>query len=133
VFLDSAQEAQEFDAARFLDTDPALLGRTFNRPRRAQLEGGGAAATTTAAGAGAAGAASGVDKEERRSLKRARRARDRAYAELDERMERSEKLGKLAQHLELKRALLQKGKRVKVKDAQGDAPAMYKWKAERKR
>ncbi len=74
-----------------------------------------------------------MDKEERRGLKRARREKDRAYAELDQRMERSEKLGKLAQHMDLKRALLGKGKRAKVKDAEGDAPAVWKWKSERKR
>ena len=139
VFVDSAEEAAAFDAAAFLDTDAALLGRAFNRPRRAQLAGGELLGSGSGGGAGGAGAAAaaaaggGVDKEERRSLKRARRERDRAYAELDERMERSEKLGRLAQHMDLKRALLQKGKRVKVKDAEGEAPAVYKWKAERKR
>ena len=140
VFVDTAEEAAAFDAARFLDTDPALLGRAFNRPRRAQLAGGellgsgsGGGGGAGGSGAAAAAAGGGVDKEERRSLKRARRERDRAYAELDERMERSEKLGRLAQHMDLKRALLQKGKRVKVKDAEGEAPAVYKWKAERKR
>ena len=138
VFVDSAEEAAAFDAAAFLDTDPALLGRTFNRPRKAQLSGGGllggAAAAAAAAGSGAsAGAAGAAEKAERRSLKRSRKEKDRAYAELDERMERSEKLGKLAQHMDLKRALQQKGKRVKVKDAEGDAPALFKWKSERKR
>jgi U3 small nucleolar RNA-associated protein 11 len=136
VFVDSAEEAAAFDAAAFLDTDAALLGRTFNRPRRAQLAGGemlGGSGAAAAAAGGGSGGGGGVDKEERRSLKRARRERDRAYAELDERMERSEKLGRLAQHMDLKRALLQKGKRVKVKEAEGDAPAVYKWKAERKR
>ena len=135
VFVDSAEEAAAFDAAAFLDTDAALLGRAFNRPRRAQLAGGELLGSGSGSGGGgiAAAAGGGVDKEERRSLKRARRERDRAYAELDERMERSEKLGRLAQHMDLKRALLQKGKRVKVKDAEGEAPAVYKWKAERKR
>ena len=135
VFVDSAEEAAAFDAAAFLDTDAALLGRTFNRPRRAQLAGGEmlGGSGAAAAAAGGSGGGGGVDKEERRALKRSRRQRDRAYAELDERMERSEKLGRLAQHMDLKRALLQKGKRVKVKDAEGEAPAVYKWKAERKR
>lgn len=122
VFLDSAKEVGTFDAAEYLGTDPALLGRTFNRPRRAQLEEGGG---VTEEGL--------PTKEGRKAAKRARREKEKSYAELDARMERSEKLGKLAGHMELKKALLQKGRRTKVKEADGDSPAVYVWKAERKR
>lgn len=38
VFVDSAAEAKQFSAAKYFDTPAALLDRSFNRPRRAQLE-----------------------------------------------------------------------------------------------
>jgi hypothetical protein len=41
VFLDSAEEARAFDPAEYFDCPRELLGRASNRPRRAQLEGGG--------------------------------------------------------------------------------------------
>lgn len=43
VFVDDAAAARDFDAAAHFDTPAELLGRTFNRPRTAQLEAGEAA------------------------------------------------------------------------------------------
>ena len=124
VFVDSEEAAATFDASQYLGTDPALLGRAFNRPRVEQLE----------AGAGPGGGEGGaIDKGARKAAKKARKLKDKAYGELDARMERSEKLGQLAEHMELKKALLAKGRRTKIKDADGDAPAVYKWFPERKR
>lgn len=37
VFVDSDAEARSFSAEAYFDTPAELLGRTFNRPRRAQL------------------------------------------------------------------------------------------------
>lgn len=125
VFVDSEEAAASFDAAQYLGTDPALLGRAFNRPRVEQLAAG--------VGGGAGGEGVTIDKAARKAAKQARKLKDRAYGELDARMERSEKLGQMAEHMELKKALLAKGRRTKIKDADGDAPAVYKWKPERKR
>lgn len=38
VFVDSAKEAAAFKPAKFFDTPKELLGRTYNRPRTAQLQ-----------------------------------------------------------------------------------------------
>jgi hypothetical protein len=38
VFVDSAAEAAAFKASQFFDTPAELLGRTYNRPRNAQLQ-----------------------------------------------------------------------------------------------
>lgn len=38
VFVDSAKEAADFKPAKFFDTPAELLGRTYNRPRNAQLQ-----------------------------------------------------------------------------------------------
>ena len=71
--------------------------------------------------------------EPKRSAKGSAHGPGGGYAELAARRERVAKLGKLEAHMDLQRALLQPGKRVKVSDAKGDAPAIYRWRAERKR
>lgn len=38
MFVDSAKEAAAFKPAKFFDTPKELLGRTYNRPRTAQLQ-----------------------------------------------------------------------------------------------
>ncbi len=38
MFVDSAQDAKRFKADEFFDTAPELVGRAFNRPRKAQLQ-----------------------------------------------------------------------------------------------
>jgi U3 small nucleolar RNA-associated protein 11 len=67
------------------------------------------------------------------AISQPRRAVRRAYEELAQREERSKKLGNLAAHMDLERALLQKGRRKKVKDADGDTPAVYVWKSQRRK
>ena len=100
-------------------------------------DGDAAAALEAEAAAAAAGAAAGGGEggcaQARRAAKKARRAKDRAFAELDARQARQETLARLGQHMDTKRALLQKGARVKVKEAEGELPAVFKWKAQRKR
>lgn len=120
VFVDSAAEAASFDPAEYFDTAPELVDRAFNRPRKRKL------AELELSGAGG-------DGVERRVRKKVERAREGAYAELEERLDRADKLDKLRQHMDLQRALMQKGRRKKVQEASGDAPAVYKWKPERKK
>jgi hypothetical protein len=124
VFVDTPDEAAAFDAAAYFDTDPALVGRTFNRPRKATL------AEQTLGGTGGGAGDAGENKRKR---KRASRDVERSYAELEARMERSGKMARLGEHMDLQRALLQKGRRVKVADAEGDRPAVFKWKTQRKK
>ncbi len=38
VFVDDEEEALKFDPAKFFDTDPDLVNRFHNRPRKHQLE-----------------------------------------------------------------------------------------------
>ncbi len=92
-----------------------------------------AAAAEAAAGGGGGGGAGEGGAEARRAAKKARRAKERAFAELDARQARQEALARLGQHMDAKRALMQKGQRVRVKEAEGELPAVYKWKAVRKK
>lgn len=40
VFVDSTDAARNFDAAEYFDTEEELLSRSFNRPRKEQLDAG---------------------------------------------------------------------------------------------
>ena len=141
VFVDDEAALETFDAAQYFDTDPALVTRSFNRPRAADLAATlmapaapAAAATTTAGGgAAAAAAASAATAAAKKERKRSDRHREQAYEELEERMERSSKMARLSEHMGLQQELLKKGRRTKVADAVGEVPAVFRWKTQRKR
>jgi U3 small nucleolar RNA-associated protein 11 len=61
--------------------------------------------------------------------------RDKAYMELQKRIERERELTIIQQKLEIKRHLLNKKESTpkRVKPSTKDAPPVYKWKYERKR
>lgn len=101
----------DYDLAKHFDTHPALLGRKANRPRISQLK---------------TSAAFVASKEQEQETQR-------EYKTLFARQERSKKLGMVRQKLELRKDLRSKGKRVKVKDEDGDKPAVFKWMPKRKR
>ena len=129
VFVDDSAAVNAFDPAAYFETDPSLVGRAFNRPRLPPVGGVGAAAGAAAP----APALLGLDKKLRKGVKK---ARDRAYAELGARLDRSDKLGVVATRMELAANLRKKGRRLKVKAGSGsedeeDAPPVYKWKSVR--
>ena len=76
-FVDSKKEKREFDLAQRLGTHPDLVGRTYNRPRLADLE---------------KGAVSGGGGPDNKGLKEVLKAREKAYKELAMRIERERKL-----------------------------------------
>ena len=140
VFVDDADEVEAFDPAAYFDTDPALVTRAFNRPRTADLATAAlapvppAAEPTAGRGRGApATVAAAAAKAATKSRKRADGLREQAYAELEERLDRSAKLARLGEHMGLQQELLKKGRREKVADAAGDRPAVFRWKSQRKR
>ena len=66
------------------------------------------------------------------SLKKLMKQREGSYRELAERMARADKLKRIMAHKQLEKTLMSsKGKKRKVKDAEGGAPAVYKWKRQR--
>ncbi|VVT54105.1 uncharacterized protein SAPINGB_P003909 [Magnusiomyces paraingens] len=131
VFVDSVEEADKFSAAKYFDTDKALLNRRENRLRRRQLEreGGIVVGTNSEAGLAVATAeATTLDKKRQKELNKQRLAK---YKELEQRMERESDLTKVKQTMDLQRELLKKGARRKVTDR--DGYSRYVWANERKR
>ena len=111
IFLDTAQDAVAFDPAKHFDTDPSLVGRSFNRPRKINLE----------------------TYEFAVSAKNALKARDTSYQELKARIRRSENIKRALRHVEHKNNMMKKGRRFKVKDAEKGCPPVFKWARKRKR
>lgn len=68
-------------------------------------------------------------QDTRRAVKR----QAKAYAELEARKERLQKLRNAAAHLQTTKQLISKGKRKQLKPAEDGQPAVYKWRTERKR
>lgn len=118
IFLDEVKELKKWKVSKHFDTAPELAGRSFNRPRKSTLS----SAEVIAPG--------GMDLK---SLQKIQKKRDRAYAELAQRAERVNKMDTLRLHLQSHKDRQGKGRRKKIRDADGDRPAQYKWKKQRKR
>eukprot|EP00039_Didymoeca_costata_P003752 m.69491 g.69491 ORF g.69491 m.69491 type:complete len:258 (+) comp12058_c0_seq4:279-1052(+) len=116
IFVKRKDTVDKFDPAKFFQTDPELVDRTFNRPKLSTLE-----------------KLKPEDLPKPSTLKKLNNRKKKSYQELAQRLGRLETLDKLASELELKRNLQGKGKRVKVKPGSADAPPVYRWRRERKR
>lgn len=120
VFVDSSEDAQRFRPEEYFGTEEAMLSRSFNRPRREQID---SDALIVSGG------------NTSRVAKRAERAKAGAYKELSQRMERLGKLKQVSQGMELARAVAGKGRKRKMQPHEvhdGNAK-VFKWKKERKK
>jgi len=116
IFVGSSNQVEDFDAAAHFETAPELMNRPMNRPRISTLE------TQSIQGS--------LDS---RSVKRLDKQRLKAYKELEQRHDRLDQLNRIACALQTQRNLQGKGKCKKVRDATESAPAVYKWRKERKK
>lgn len=117
VFVDSNKEAAEFDAAKYLNTHPSLLGHSHNRLTLDKLK-------TAAIRGSADDESSAAASVERKKL----------YSQLCKRIEREKQLTIIAQKMETKKLLLDKKvRRKKISEETVDAPAIYRQVWRRKR
>ncbi|CDH60699.1 probable u3 small nucleolar rna-associatedprotein 11 [Lichtheimia corymbifera JMRC:FSU:9682] len=113
VFVDSQEEAKQFDPVKHLDTVPDLVNRKFNRPRIETLKKNPILAPENAT-----------------SLKEWKKEREAKYKEFTARDKRETDLSRVERELEIQKALRSKGARKKTGvDALG--LPVYKWKAKR--
>lgn len=124
VFVETEDEQAAFDPVAHLDTVPELIGHSFNRLRKAQLEKMAEEETMLSA----------------EQLKKALDKRKKAYKELEARDKRASKLAGALQGLQTQRNLMGKGTKKKVvakgKDGKPVEPkegdkVQYKWKRRR--
>jgi U3 small nucleolar RNA-associated protein 11 len=117
VFLDTKQQVREFDAAKYLQTDAALLDRTYNRPRLETLSVEHVKGNVSDA-----------------ALAECAAEKSRLYAQLTKRIERERQLHIVTQKMETKKQLLdKKSKKKKVRDETVDSAAVFRWVSQRKR
>eukprot|EP00510_Aplanochytrium_minuta_P002184 CAMPEP_0184009228 /NCGR_PEP_ID=MMETSP0954-20121128/2463_1 /TAXON_ID=627963 /ORGANISM="Aplanochytrium sp, Strain PBS07" /LENGTH=238 /DNA_ID=CAMNT_0026288527 /DNA_START=282 /DNA_END=995 /DNA_ORIENTATION=+ len=108
LFLDEESDAKSFRKEEYFDTVEEYGDRTYNRPRKEQLEKQDYFVNPFA-------------------VKKALKQRKHAYTELSQRLKREKTLGVVMSHIQLQKNLEQKGRRYKVKNAENGKPAVYKW------
>ena len=110
VFAGSDEEVDDVDLAEFFDTEPELLGRFHNRPRRSDLE--------------------ELEFEEPQDVREKKRRR---YHELESRIKRKATLDEMLEKVETqKKIMTSKEKSRKVKNAK-TGKTVVKWEYRRKR
>lgn len=120
VFVDGAAEAAGFDPSAHFDTPAELLGRTYNRPRRSQLEDASLVST------GPRNATAAASSAERR--------RASAYRELLQRKSRQEALIGASQQLDYEKQVMGKGRKRKLRPEEaGGKKGIFRWTTERKK
>jgi U3 small nucleolar RNA-associated protein 11 len=138
VFVDSQEEAQNFDVARHFDTLPELAGRSFNRLRTQDIEKLAKATKTHVDEYGdehqpTAEALKKKAKLERNIARKIAKARSSAYGELEARLNRAKAMQQAESHLVTEKLVAGKGRKRKIKAAENGLPAQYKWRRQRLR
>lgn len=122
IFLDDAQQVEDFDLATHFGTTQALSKQAYNRVKVETIE----------------KQVDSMPAPSASQLKKATDTRDKAYKELDKRSKRAANLDSTIKKLSDQKNVMGKGSKRKLsssKDGEGesDAPAVYKWKRERLR
>lgn len=146
VFVETREEAQEFDAAKHFDTLPELVNRPFNRPRLIDLEKMGQQDDNDVDDSsddedgkqksGLKPTAADLRHEEylaRKTARKLAKARENSYREMQERTKRASSLARAEAHLVTEKLVSSKGRKRKVKAAENGKPAQYKWRRKRLR
>lgn len=122
IFVETQEEADQFDVATFFDTAPELTNRAFNRPRIKDLRKLSLNQPNY----------SGTEQEiDNNAFDNAANARADEYNELLKRKKRLSKLKLAEAHLETQKLVQSKGQKRKIKDAEDGKPAVYKWRTKR--
>eukprot|EP00539_Tryblionella_compressa_P002255 CAMPEP_0178746632 /NCGR_PEP_ID=MMETSP0744-20121128/7907_1 /TAXON_ID=913974 /ORGANISM="Nitzschia punctata, Strain CCMP561" /LENGTH=283 /DNA_ID=CAMNT_0020399845 /DNA_START=65 /DNA_END=916 /DNA_ORIENTATION=+ len=144
VFVESKNEAEDFDVAEHFDTIPEFAERTFNRMRKSEIEKLAKLKTGAAGGTENDFEDDGDDeprvtaaqlekqaKAERKLAKKLAKARSSAYGEMEARRRRAEAMKKAEDHLVTEKLVAGKGRKRKIKAAEDGRPAQYKWRRKR--
>mmetsp|Transcript_10122 Transcript_10122/g.24365 ORF Transcript_10122/g.24365 Transcript_10122/m.24365 type:complete len:300 (-) Transcript_10122:157-1056(-) len=154
VFVDTRKEAEEFDVAKHFDTVPELVGRTFNRLRKSDVEklavsdnvGGGRSEEDEFDSEDEDGRTSSQHQQrlalkrrkkraklEKKQAKKLAKARANAYGEMEARKQRAEVMRLAEEHLVTEKLVASKGRKRKIKAAEDGRPAQYEWRRKRLR
>jgi len=117
-FVDSEKEKRNFSVSSRLSTHHSLLERTHNRPKVSDLKSGKFK----------------LDTLDPKVVEEVAKKTSKAYKELHQRLDREDQLAVVQRKMEMKAALREKVKPVRmvVEEQKGNAP-VYLWPQERKR
>ena len=117
-FVDSEKEKKKFNVASRLSTHPSLLNRTHNRPKLEDLKAG----------------KFDFDNLNPEALEEISKKSEKAYKELHQRLEREKQLAVVQRKMEMKAALREKIKPIRLVAAEEkDAAPVFLWPQERKK
>ncbi|GFR98236.1 U3 small nucleolar RNA-associated protein 11 [Elysia marginata] len=115
IFVDNEDEAASFNVAKFFDTHPAFLDRTFNRPTLETLK----------------KERFSIDPDE---LQAAMESKNAAYKELSKRIDRAKELKVIAEKLDAKLlGMDKKHRKKKVASETKESAAQYKFAFQRQK
>lgn len=129
IFVESQEEADNFDAATHFETAPELVNRDFNRRRIQDMV--QSDSNQSPYPSDEVPTEKKLEKETKRNLeqlKQAAQERADSYSELELRKNRLRQLSMAESHLVTEKLMRCKGKKRKVKDAVDGKPALYKWR-----
>jgi U3 small nucleolar RNA-associated protein 11 len=125
IFVDSEEQAKNFDVSQHFDTIPELAGRSFNRRRKKDIE---KELENFDLKEGDLGRVAQAARRQARTLLRERNAQ---YRELEARSQRMAVMTKTEAHLITEKLLAGKGRKRKLTAAEDGQPAQYKWRRTR--
>ena len=133
IFVETKEEADEFDVAQHFNTVPELADRAFNRPRLETLEKEALESTNVD------GNEIQLTKDElaqqaknaKRMARKIAKARMSAYKEMEARTRRVAALDRAESHLVTEKNLAGRGRKRKIRTAEDGKPAVYKWRRKR--
>jgi U3 small nucleolar RNA-associated protein 11 len=140
VFVEDPQAAELFDVAQHFQTLPEFADRAFNRPRviskaddrsPESKEDSDEISSTSLDLNKKRSKTLNNDKIARRQLQKIAKARAASYTELEGRIKRQKAMMNAEAHLCVEKLVSGKGRKRKIKEAEGGKPAVYKWRRKR--
>lgn len=136
VFVDNQEKADNFNVTKHFDTIPEIAGRTFNRLRKHDIEKIAKKSITTYDEEGEESQLTSRELEKRAKLerkiaKKLAKARASAYGEMEARIKRAKAMQNAEDQLITEKNVAGKGRKRKIKEAEGGRPAQYKWRRKR--
>lgn len=134
IFVDTNDEADNFNVAEHFDTVPEFANRDFNRRRVKDIIQSSEEKNTPSSASAADEMHKSdkyIEKEAKRNLEQLQLAaeeRSKSYRELELRKNRLSQLSMAEAHLNTEKLMRCKGKKRKVKDSVNGMPAVYKWR-----
>ena len=127
VFVDSKEDALDFNVSEHFGTIPEFAGRAFSRLRKSDIE----EFSKDSNNKPCARELTQLKKNNKKLAKKLARATSGAYRQMESRRERAEKMKMAEDHLITEKLVGGKGRKRKIKTGEDGRPAQYKWRRKR--